>query len=54
MFVSGVEAERQQNESRLHGNDIAHALADRRASYKRKLQTVGEDEKNFVQVFVFL
>jgi hypothetical protein len=54
MFVSGVEAERQQNETRVHGNDTAHALADRRASYKRKLQNLDEDEKNFVQVFIII
>ena len=54
MFVSGVEAERQQNETRLHGHDTAHALADRRASYKRKLQTLAEDEKDFVQVFILV
>lgn len=51
MFVSGVEAERQQTETRALGNDTAHVLADRRASYNRKLQTLAEDETNFVQVF---
>lgn len=50
MFVSGVEAQRQQLETRTLGNDVAHALADRRASYNRKLQALAEDETNFVQV----
>lgn len=52
MFVSGVEAERQQIESRTLGNDTAHALADRRANYERRLRTLAEDETNFVQVFI--
>ena len=50
MFVSGVEAERQQIETKVLGNDTAHTLADRRANYKRKLETLAEDETNFVQV----
>ena len=52
MFVSGVEAERQQTESRTLGNDTAHALADRRANYERRLRTLAEDETNFVQVSI--
>jgi hypothetical protein len=54
MFVSGVEAERQRIETRVLGNDTAHALADRRASYKKKLQTLAENETNFVQVFILI
>ena len=54
MFVSGVEAERQQIETKTLGNDIAHALADRRASYTRKLQANTEDETNFVEVCIIL
>lgn len=53
MFVSGVEAQRQQTETKVWGNDTAHALADRRANYERKLKRLAEDEKKFVQVMKF-
>ena len=53
MFVSGVEAQRQQTETKVWGNDTAHALADRRANYERKLKSLAEDEKKFVQVMKF-
>ncbi|XP_028394097.1 uncharacterized protein LOC114518320 isoform X2 [Dendronephthya gigantea] len=52
MFVSGIEAERQQIETKTLGNDTAHALADRRASYTRKLRAHAEDETNFVERYV--
>lgn len=52
LFVSGVEAERQQIEMRTLGKDVAHSLADRRANYNRKLRELAEHETNFVQNYV--
>ena len=54
LFVSGVEAERQLSEIKTMGSDVAHALADRRANYNRKLRSLAERESRFVEVNKFV
>ena len=50
LFVSGIEAQRQQIDVKTFGIDAAHALADRRAKYNRRLRSQAEDDTSFVKV----
>ena len=50
VFVSGPEAERQRQELRVFGLDVAPRLAERRASYAKKFKKEERDESAFIQV----
>ena len=52
IFVSGSEAERQRNELKKFGFEVALILAERRTRYNQRLSNQRKEEQLYIQVSV--
>jgi len=53
IFVSGYEAERQRNDIKQFGREVASKLAERRAEYAKRRMNQLQEENEIIEVRIF-